>query len=281
MNGVERLAAFIQERHAIYTRRADGRPWPWTGDPILQRYRFCNVYRNLDTQTELIHDNWLHKSDKDVWFAMCVARLVNWWPSLAAVGFPVPWRPARFVAALDARRAAGEKVFTGAYMIRADAVDGTKATYLAYNVLQPLWDARNAVRPRAGDTLAAFHGRLTAFRDMGSFMVGQVVADVKYAVGPLARAEDWWTWAAPGPGSARGLSRVAGRGPEAPWARGEWARAFAKLQREIAPYLDQLPRISGQNLQNCLCEFDKYERVRLGEGRPRALYRPPATKERT
>jgi hypothetical protein len=28
------------------------------------------------------------------------------------------------------------------------------------------------------------------------------------------------------------------------------------------------------DIQNCLCEFDKYERVRLGEGRPRSYYKP-------
>jgi len=34
-----------------------------------------------------------------------------------------------------------------------------------------------------------------------------------------------------------------------------------------------MPKIHMQDLQNCLCEFDKYERVRLGEGRPRNGYR--------
>ena len=33
-----------------------------------------------------------------------------------------------------------------------------------------------------------------------------------------------------------------------------------------------MPMIHAQDLQNCLCEFDKYERVRLNEGRPRSNY---------
>jgi hypothetical protein len=28
-----------------------------------------------------------------------------------------------------------------------------------------------------------------------------------------------------------------------------------------------------QDLQNCLCEFDKYERARLGEGTPKQIYK--------
>ena len=28
-----------------------------------------------------------------------------------------------------------------------------------------------------------------------------------------------------------------------------------------------------RDIEHCLCEFDKYERTRLGEGRPRAKYK--------
>ena len=35
-------------------------------------------------------------------------------------------------------------------------------------------------------------------------------------------------------------------------------------------------KLCAQDVQNCLCEFDKYERVRLGEGRPKSKY-PGAT----
>ena len=45
---------------------------------------------------------------------------------------------------------------------------------------------------------------------------------------------------------------------------------------EIIAFPDA-PLLTAHDVQFCLCEFDKYERVRLGEGRPRALYKPPAT----
>ena len=35
-----------------------------------------------------------------------------------------------------------------------------------------------------------------------------------------------------------------------------------------------------QDIQNCLCEWDKYERARLGEGRPKQLFRPKAQETR-
>src|SRR5262245_11963223 len=113
------LSEFIAERHAIYLRRKAGQPKPWTQDPILQAFRFCNVYRELDTETKWIADNWRspHRSDPDLWFALVVARLVNWHETLDELGYPVPWQPDRFVKVLEGRMQRRQKVFTGAYMV--------------------------------------------------------------------------------------------------------------------------------------------------------------------
>lgn len=276
------LVDFIMERERVRMAKEAGKPKPWTDDPILQQYRFCNVRRNDDKQTRLIHEHWLHPhaGNPDAWFAMVVARLVNWWPTLEEAGYPVPWNHARFKKALAQRKDGGQKVFTGAYMVRADAVvSGSKADYLADYVLTPLWEARAKVRPRDGDTLEAFHARLMQFRDMGSFMAAQVVADVKYdPKGPLRRAADFMTWAAPGPGSLRGLNRVCGDPPDTPWnghtPSRVWEDRFNDCLQLVALQLvtTSLHDLTAQDLQNCLCEFDKYERVRLGQGKPRSRY---------
>lgn len=271
---LKQFCTFIAMRHLVQMKKRGGLPKPWTDDEILQTYRFCNIYRELDTVTQWIAGNWRfpHRNDPDLWFAMAVARLVNWPDSLAAVGYPAPWNAKRFVKHMDARKAAGEKVFTGAYMIHAGPNPGSKAGYLAEEVLTPMWEKRKALRPTAQDTLASFHERLMTCKDMGSFMAGQVVADVKYA-GLLADAEDWHTWAAPGPGSKRGLNRVCGNERDEKWRDDHWLQVLQELREEVNKALpDQWERLHAQDVQNCLCEFDKYERVRLGEGRPRSLY---------
>jgi len=267
------LFAFIKERHAVYTRRAAGAPRPWTKDPILQRYRFCNVYRELDAVTVWINENWRtpNADDPDVWFAITLARFFNLPASLAAVGYPVPFSPDRVERALQKYKLAKGGVFNAAYMVRSDP--GDKITYVVRKVLTPLWRDRAALRPRAGDNLELFYRRLLPYYGMGSFMVAQVIADVKF-VPPLKAAQDWWTWAAPGPGSLRGLNRVLERGPNARLYADEWIMQLGVLQTKITPLVAQagMPRISAQDLQNCLCEWDKYERARLGEGRPKQLY---------
>jgi len=274
------LFGFMQERHAIYTRRQAGQPKPWTRDPILRNYRFCNVYRELDTVTRWIAKNWRdpHTGDPHVWFAMAAARFVNWPDTLAECGYPVPWEPRvgaysmreHFTNTLLMRHSAGEKVFTGAYIINAGT--GSKALHVTRGILTPLWENREYIR-EAATSLARFHERLMEFRGMGSFMAGQVVCDAKYTR-LLDAAPDWWDWACPGPGSERGLNRVMGRPAGQRWKKGEWLPMLLLLKLLVEPLVHDagMPPVHAQDLQNCLCEFDKYERVRLGEGKPRSRY---------
>lgn len=46
---------FIRERMKIWGCKTDGRPLPYTDDVILQKYRFCNIYREFDRQTIEFH----------------------------------------------------------------------------------------------------------------------------------------------------------------------------------------------------------------------------------
>lgn len=281
---LKEFVAFISERWSIHTKRCAGQPSPWTKDPILRRYRFCNVRREDDRVTQWIHKEWLlpHTHDKNVWFAMTVARLVNLpeslheMPNAVFAGKHVEWSPKKFTSVMNRRKGRGEKTWTSAYMIRAiEAKDGeTKADYLAKYVLNPLWAAKKQT-PLKG-TLQEFHTWLQSHYGMGSFLAAQVVADVKW-VPPLVNAVDWETFAAPGPGSQRGLNRAMGQDLTAPWQPQEWHSALLALRGHVLPKLPkELRSLDAQNLQNCLCEFDKYMRTRGGEGRPRQNFNPSA-----
>lgn len=269
--------SFVEKRHRIWCAREAGRPRPWTQDLILQKYRFCNVYRELDTTTIWIRENWSrrYRTDPDLWFAMVAARLVNWPPTLARLE-PLPWEARAFVNTLNTL-ATETKVFGPAYIVSTNGHTMPKPLYLAERVLSPLWKDRAAVRPKPMDTLSAFYARLTRYQGMGSFMAAQVVADVKNSDGPLLQAPDWWTWCAPGPGSLRGLNRMLGNGPV---RTGLSTTVFGTLVNELRQEVNEMcsrlgwAPLCAQDVQNCLCEFDKYERVRLGEGAPRQHYRP-------
>jgi hypothetical protein len=272
---VEALANWIKERYAIRERRLAGMAKPWTEDPILRDFRFCNVYREHDKETIWIAENWRNPNttDPDVWFAMTVARFVNWSPTLEAIGYPVPWDSKKFRYTLDYRSQFGEKVYTGAYIIPPGGGYKNKAEYLAKEVLTPLWEQRDYVRASLV-SCHHLHHRLMEFKGTGNFLAGQIVCDTKFTR-TLDTALDWWEFAVEGPGSKRGLNRVCARPVNQNWKKGEWWIKLMELKARISPIIEiewKMPRLSAQDLQNCLCEFDKYERVRLGEGRPRSGY---------
>ena len=84
------LLQFIHAREDVRKRREAGMPWPWTDNPILQRYKFCNVRREDDRVTREIARMMRrpHERDRDLWFALLVARRAcNWPPTLAELGY--------------------------------------------------------------------------------------------------------------------------------------------------------------------------------------------------
>lgn len=274
---VSALALFIKERERIRENRLTGMQKPWTQDEILQQYRFCNIHREDDTVTRWIATYWRnpHKGEADNWFAMAVARWINWPDTLTRIGYPIPWRPDRVLQRLNTMQAGGAKVWTTAYLVSTHgSPSDNKAAFVVQDILEPLWQARKGIRPREGDTLQSFAGRLNSIKHQGSFMTGQIVADAKYDKhSPLWTASDWHTWAISGPGSRRGLNRVCGRDKNASWPEREWLEHLMILSAALEPMLRPYAiELHAQDLQNCLCEFDKYERARLGEGRPRNNY---------
>jgi hypothetical protein len=203
---------------------------------------------------------------------MAVARLVNWPDTLAELGYPVPWDRSHFIKVITDREARGEKRWGPAYNISNNGSTAPKHEHIA-GVLGGLWQARTALRPQRGETLAAYHARLLKRDGLGSFMAAQIIADMKY-VEPLRSADDWWEFAASGPGSRRGLARVLGRNTKYPWTETEWRREHRRLHKDITPELEKVDiHLHAQDLQNCECEWDKFERARLGEGKPKRCYR--------
>ena len=262
---------WITERERVRQRKEAGAPLPWSDDPIFQRASFCNVERERDRVTVWIREHWRepHRDDPDVWFLMVVARLINAPEVLGAITLPLPWDRDRFVAEMAARRAQQLPLERAAYTINAPADGRPKYLYLADDIFSPLWAAREAVRPKPGDTCQLFFDRLTAFSGIGSFYAGQFVADTKF-VPPLSDAADCWDFVAAGPGSGRWLNVMLGRAPNPPLEGREFYETFAQFRALITPKLDELGlRLSAQDLQNCCCEAFKLWRAPDAPGKCR------------
>lgn len=306
------IAAFMKARHDIYLDRKAGKPGPWTADPVLRDGRFCNIFRELDTVTIWIDQN-IRRPYADhphLWFMLAIARYINWPDTLRYLmdeAEPGTWpdgedfEPAKLTKALEDYAAAGNKVYTGAYMIRAESdptkpwYSWTKHRYIAEIVLGRLWDDRAYFEETlklaqegvpGWDELQAHWWSLVGnsrYIGWGPFMAYEVVTDLRHTR-YLRNAPDIYTWANAGPGAIRGLNRLYGRDlaakPRPEQTNAEMLKLMIELNDLDEPGFNETfgepcdvnPRFEMRDIEHTLCEHDKYQRVANGEGKMRSKY---------
>lgn len=282
----EELVYWIQTRERIRILKESGEPKPWSEDPIFQRTYFCNVRREDDRVTKWIRKEWAPEyiGWDDYEFHMVVARFLNWPETLSAItGLMSAAMYDGWFNELEedlGKLAEKGKVWGNAYVITTHGIPMAKATYLCQRVLPAAYKLLGAGRWRGAygtrPSLAVRYRDLLTIEGVGSFLAAQILADLKNTEGhPLCGAVDWYSWSAPGPGSLRGLA----------WFHGMKITegGYDQAIKEVAVYVNnELPNcalqqphggmINMQDLQNCLCEYDKYMRVKNGTGRSKRTY---------
>lgn len=261
---LDKLVYWIREREQIRIKKEAGLPKPWTKDEVFKRVYFCNVMRENDKVTKYIrrmyspyvgHPLFVHN--------IILSRFLNWPDTLEFIGYQDLWQPEYVKYQLNKVKAKG-KVWGNAYVVTTHGLKMDKIDYLCDRVmlsidknLNPLFDTYSC---------EAAAGQLQTIEGISTFMAGQVVADLKNTEGhPLQDATDWCTFALPGPGSKRGMDWLMGEKVK----ESEWYPCLMAL-------LDELRwegfMLCAQDIQNCLCEFDKYMRVKNGTGRSKRRY---------
>ena len=267
MSPIDKLVYWINERDAILQKKIEGEEAPWSSDITFQTVYFCNVRREDDKVTMWIREHYDWKSQPMAEFNMIVARLVNKPSSLESMGWPFTnWGEIDKLVFLNVM--SQPKAWGGAYIVSTNGRSVPKHDYIR--------DVLTAALPhleqvRQATTLAAAHTALMAVQGLGSFMAAQIVADLKNTNGhQLYTAADWWTWCAHGPGSLRGLAWV---NETDKCSRNDFTHCISLLREYIDENINQdMPKFCNQDLQNCLCEFDKYMRVSTGVGRSKRKY---------
>jgi 5-hmdU DNA kinase-like protein len=278
----ERFFEFMCKREALRLRKETGAPWPWSEDEILNTYKFTNVKRENDRTTRWMRRNWtgpnVDRPGGEIIFNCALFRYFGTWEFADALGWQRTWQPQRVVDLAQRRSREGLRVFTGAYIVPTLGYRGPKTKAVADLILTPLWKVREEIGELAAQTkswraTAERMRRLPGFGGTG-FMTKEVLQDVMQTP-VLNAAVDRNTWCPAGPGARRGLNRLAGRGLKASVSEAhllaEMLSLFERAQETLPSWM---PVLELHDVQFQLCEFDKYERVRLGEGRPRSKYIP-------
>ena len=265
----DRFIYWIKERSQIRMKRKAGKNKPWTNDVILQSYRFCNVRRMDDKVSQWLLKNWYEPNynHKNALIACCLARHFNNTDALELIGFPLEWEPEVFKKKLQQRKSEGLNVFNSAYVITGKHGADKIESVIDYT-LQPIYDSPTDLRY---SSIQNWCEVMQQFYCIGSFMAGQIISDFRWAVD--GAWYDKLTWAPMGPGSKRGMNRFYSRDIETPINQNEFTYKLLEVIKLCKKRLPSIcERLEAIDYQNCFCEFDKYNRALLGDGKPKQKY---------
>lgn len=274
---ISRFFKYMNERHRIYIRRKRGAMWPWTEDPILQTWKFTNVYRQLDRVTiELGKRLQGVRSPELILFKIAVFRMFNWPTTFDLIeDLTNEWDLHRATRILNHRKRLGGKIFTGAYMMTSA---GAKSKHQqALRTLGEIWEDRTGLLQfiKRRNSMLETSLLFTQYPMIGNFIGYEYACDLRHTK-ILCDAKDIMYWANTGPGAKRGVNRILGLDVKSPLRPDEANGYMHQLLILSGDYLaDWMPSLEMREIEHTLCEFDKYERVRRDEGRPRNRFIPP------
>lgn len=271
---------WVVERHAIYKRKNLGVKPPWTMDPILAKYHFCNVYRDLDAVTDWLRSNWYYpnemRGDLRLTTAVIIARHFNHPPFLNYLGYPdldivnflLPKRVGEWVKA-------GKKLMNFQAYTRIQHADEGDRVVALIKATRLMWPN---IAVGLNTSLQLSWKQFQLLPGVGKFMAYEIVCDLKLTQ-LLRDAPDRMTWANIGPGSRRGLRQVFY--VEENFSDALGVRMIEHLMKLINNYVNYnglaMPTLEMRDVEHSLCEYDKYIRFWETPGKPHRLYKPGST----
>lgn len=256
---------FVRERHAIWKKRQEDKPQPWTNDPILRSYKFTNDFRVLDPGSQFVLTD-LYTDDPWDYLARCfLYRYTNlpktWRYVRAELGrYPLAGDMSKeLIEIIQDYRYGGNVVFSGAYIIMPNpGVTGSDKVVGAVELTRDFMATRSDEFLSA-DTPDEQFAILRSQPGVGKFMAMQILTDWGY--GQDVDRENDFIFA--GPGAIKGakyLNPNAGAGDVIHDLTSEWwGDPSVRLGRHSLSLMD---------VQNTLCEFSKYARYRTRPPRP-------------
>jgi hypothetical protein len=265
----EQFFETARERYAIRLRRLAGNPAPWSADPVFRQWYFCNVHREHDKTTE-----WFRKNVRDLAQSPVEATVAFRWFNRIETGERIKdllvgeWNTEE-----ARRRLQGVKpVVTGAYIIKGcDGMEKLDGVLWCIDQARAKLPAIIERWDREGASLESAWRDLLVLDCMGPFMAYEVVSDLRWTP-VLDSAVDIMTWANPGPGCMRGMSRLVYGRPDVLRTKDKPAILEAMCELLIdSQNPDYWPREwepwEMREVEHWLCEFDKYQRVALDKER--------------
>jgi hypothetical protein len=208
---------YASERQRMFERRLAGEPGPWTSDPILRDFKFCNVYRAADRVSQyMIRDVCYHGescTEEDRLFQITAFRTFSktatWTTVHDVLGrYPVldDLADGSFGSALEVARERNGGLYTGAFILCATDAYGQSAKHRNHIELFRHMFLHDQLGKRLleATSLREVYTLLHGYPLMGDFMSYQTAIDLNYSA-LLDFSENEFTQA--GPGALRGIKK--------------------------------------------------------------------------
>lgn len=207
---------FAYERQNIFLKKLNGESAPWTDDPILQIYKFCNSYRVNDRISQYLLKNVIYNgknySNEDMIFRIILFKLFNkefTWELLetnigeiALKTFDIN----NYSKVLENAMNNGDKIYNDAYIScanKAYGYDRKHNNHLA--LLNQIFNIdKSHIKIINSKTMKEAFDILKSYPLIGNFMAYQLVTDINYSE-VVNYTEDEFTIS--GPGSKRGINK--------------------------------------------------------------------------
>jgi hypothetical protein len=263
---------FAAERQAIFFQRLLKCPAPWTQDPILAAFKFCNAYRASDRVSQYLIKNVIYDWEwtaTDTVFRILLFKIFNkieTWEYLERALGSIDCKSfdsRRYSVLLEQARRSGQPIYTNAYMSCANKAFGYDQKHDNHLALIACMMTENVIdKILAAPSLEHIYNILVAYPLIGPFMAYQLATDLNYAPF-IHHSEQSFTVA--GPGAVRGIQKCFQdtNGKNAAYII-QWmcdhqdhefdrlGLTFQSLWGRPLQYID---------CQNLFCETDKYSRV--------------------
>ena len=264
---------FASKRQAAFEARLAGRGWPWSPDPILQTFKFCNVFRASDRVSQYLirhvaYDEHPETTARDRVFQITAFRtfsnIATWKGIVEKLGGPPRLehlRSGSFETALDQIKARNCGLYTGAFILCANKAFGFQEKHrnhvalFKHMFLESMCSERLLQLPSLRDVVEL----LQSFPLIGPFMAYQTAIDINYS-DLTAFSENDCTQA--GPGALRGLEKAFTQlGDHSPSDTILWMvdNQEAEFDRFGLPFHGLFGRpLHAIDCQGLFCELDKY-----------------------
>jgi hypothetical protein len=263
---------FAAERQAIFFRRLDGAPPPWTDDAVLRDFKFTNAYRASDRTSQYLIRHVIYEgaqSAGETFFRTILFKLFNrieTWEALQSTMGPLSaegFDPDAYRRALTLLQIQGKQIYSAAYIMPPVSSLASGAKHIGHiELIAKMLRENLAERTMSTASLCDVYQLLLGYPSLGRFLAFQFAIDLNY--GPhLSFDEDGFVVA--GPGAREGIAKCFvdrdGWSDEdiIRWTTDRQDREFAQRGIDFQDLWGR--RLKPIDCQNLFCEIAKYARV--------------------